>query len=90
VPLDFEWIRAKTQQTLIDFMCAELKLGRTFTESAKLAYDQGHTEHYEQAKRYAIRAADAVRRFTDGVADLKIRHRIAEEFAELDRLISTL
>jgi hypothetical protein len=90
VPFEYEAIRAKTQQTLVDFLNAELKIGNTFSRSALLSYADGHLEHYEQAKRYSARAADSVRRFMSQVVDGKIRSEIGERLAELERLISSL
>ena len=90
MPLDNEALRTKTQRTRIEFLHAELKLGRTFTQSTMLSYDDGHADHYEQAKRYATHAAESVRRFIPGVADDKIRDEIEGRLAELERLISTL
>jgi hypothetical protein len=63
MPLESELIRAKTQQTLIDFLHAELKLGPTFVRSALLALDADHMDHFAQAKTHAIKAAESIRRF---------------------------
>jgi hypothetical protein len=90
MPFEYEALRAKTQQTLTEFLDVELKLGHTMAQSAMLSYDEGHTDHYEQAKRHATRAADSIRRFMTGVADGKIRNEIEGRLAELERLISTL
>jgi len=88
--VDYEALRAKNQWTLIGFIDVELKIGRTFIHSATLAHHEGHAEYYEQAKHYATRAADSVRRFMSGVVDDKIRNQIAAQLAELDGLISKL
>jgi hypothetical protein len=90
VPFEYESIRAKTQQALVDFLNAELGLGNTFTQSASLAYDAGHTQHYEQAKQHAIRAAESIHRFMDQVGDRKIRSEISDRLEELERRISVL
>lgn len=90
MPLEYEVLRAKTQQTLIEFLDVELKLGRTFIQSALLSHDEGHADHYEQAKLCATHAAESVRRFVGQVADVKIRIEIGERLAEIDRLFSTL
>jgi hypothetical protein len=90
MPIEYEALRVKSQQTLFEFLDVELKLGRTFTQSAILAYNDGHADHYEQAKRYASRAADSVRHFLPQVLDPKIRIEAGERLAGLDRLICTL
>jgi len=90
VSAEYESIRVKTQQTLVDFLNSELALGNTFTRSALLAYDAGHTEHYEQAKKYAIRATESVRRFVGQVGDRKIRSEISDGVEDLERRISIL
>jgi hypothetical protein len=89
-PGDYEALRAKTQQTLIDFLDVELKLGRTFVQSAGLSKDEGHGDHFVQAKHYATRAAESVRKFIEQVVDNKIRDEFRERLTELEGLISTL
>lgn len=89
-PGDYEGLRAETQQTLVQFLDVELKLGRTFIQSAILSQDEGHADHYEQAKQYATRAAESVRRFIGQVMDAKIGNEIGERLAELERMISAL
>jgi hypothetical protein len=42
MPIEYEALRVKSQQTLFEFLDVELKLGRTFTHSATLAYNDGH------------------------------------------------
>ncbi len=90
MPFNYEALRTKTQQTRIEFLDAELKLGRTLAQSAILSRNEGHDDHYEQAKRHATRAAESVRRFVSQVVDGKVRVKIVNQLAELDRLISTL
>jgi hypothetical protein len=90
VPFEYESIRAKTQQTLVDFLNTELVLGSTFARSALLAFDAGHTEHYELAKQRAIRALESVRRFKVRVVDGKTRSGIADKLDALERQISAL
>jgi hypothetical protein len=90
VTFEYDAIRAKTQQTLIEFIKVELELGHTFTQSATLAKDADHADHYEQAKQYAIRAAECVNSFATKVLDDKIREDIEERLAELERAIAAL
>jgi len=90
MPSEYQALRAKTQQTLINFLDAELRLGNTFVQSAMLSQDEGHADHHEQAKQYATRAAESVRGFVGKVEDRRVRNEICERLAELERLISTL
>jgi hypothetical protein len=90
MPFEYEAVRAKTQQTLIDFLHNQLKFGLTLAQSASLSAEAGHLNHYGQAKRNATKATEVVRRFVSQVADKKVRTQIASELAELDRLISVL
>ena len=87
---DYEALGAKTQQTLIDFLRAELALGPTLVQSTLLAKSQGHMDHYAQAKADAVKAAESVRRFMDRITDGEVRTEIGTTLAELDRLISTI
>jgi hypothetical protein len=90
VPFEYEALRSKTQQTLVEFLNAELNLGSTFVRSATISSDEKHMEHFAQAKEKATKAAESVRRFVGQVADGKVRATICNQLAELDRLISTL
>ena len=91
MPFDLGALRAQTQETLIAFLTAELNLGSTLVQSALLAEDQDHVDHYAQAKRDATVAADAVRRFIKRVKDQQVRAELAKRLSELDRfLLSTL
>jgi hypothetical protein len=87
---EYEALHAKTQQTLINFLYAELQIGPTFVHAALLAKDEAHVAHYTHSKHNAIKAAASVRRFMSRVADHKVRTEIAGQLEELDRLISTL
>jgi hypothetical protein len=89
-PGDYEAPRATTQRTLIEFIDVDLKLGRTFIQSAILSKEEDHWDHYEQAKRYASRAAESVRKFIEQVVDVKTRNQFCERLAELERMVSTL
>ncbi len=80
----------ETQQTLTAFLNTELKLGGTFAQSALLARDAAHMDHYAQAKANAAKAAESVRRFMSRVADLRARAEIGQQLAELDRRIAAL
>jgi hypothetical protein len=90
VPFHYEALRAKTQQTLIEFLNADLNLGSTLVHSATISRDEEHMEHFAQAKENATKAAESVRRFVSKVADGKVRAAICKQLAELDHLISTL
>jgi hypothetical protein len=65
-------------------------VGPTFAESALIAKRDGHMDHYAQAKRSAVQAAETVRRFMGQVADETVRTGIAEQLSEFERLISSL
>lgn len=83
-------MRARAQQTLIDFLFTELKLGTTLAESAALAKEAGHMAHYASAIASAEKAADSVRRFVDRVSSLEIRAQISDELASLDRRVASV
>ena len=87
---EYESIRAKNQQMLLDFMRTELEMGRTFVQSAALAKDAGHMDHCAHSTANAVKAADCVRRFKSQISDEDIRADISNKLAELDRLIGTL
>ena len=86
--VDYEEFRDKSQRTLVVFLHTELTLGRTFMQSALLAENAGHTDHYVRAKRNAVKTAETVRHFMSQVADRTVRIEIDRQLAELDRLIS--
>jgi len=90
MPSEHEALRARTQQTLIDFLQTALKIGPTHVRTALIAKSEGHLDHYAKAKQNAVKSAGCVRRFMSQVADGTIRTEIAWQLAELDRLISTL
>jgi hypothetical protein len=88
--LDYESLRAKSQQALVEFLRAELALGSTFVQSALLSQQDGHTDHYDQAKSSAVKAAKSIRQFMTRVEDGRIRAELQNQVEELDRLLSTL
>jgi len=51
MPLEYEALRAKAQNTFVDFLLAELALGVTFVRSAMNAAADNHVEEYERSKR---------------------------------------
>ena len=90
MPLEYEALRAKAQNTFVDFLLAELALGVTFVRSAMNAAVDNHVEEYERSKQNAVKITATVRRFEDQVADENARNEIETRLAELERLISTL
>jgi hypothetical protein len=90
MPFDYEALRDRAQQTLVDFLNSELAIGSTFARSALNAYDAGHVDHYAAAKRRATEAADSVRHFMSGIVDEGIRNEIGNKLTEFDRLMSAL
>jgi hypothetical protein len=65
-------------------------MGLTMAQSALIAANSGHMDHYEKAMRYAIKTAETVRRFLGEVDDSKAKADIGERLAELDKLISVI
>jgi hypothetical protein len=55
--VDYEEFRAKSQRTLVAFLHTELTLGRTFMQSALLAENAGHTDHYVERNKTPSRPA---------------------------------
>ena len=87
---DYEALFARTQQLLIEFLSAELRVGPRFAESASLALSRGDMDHYVRAKGNAIKAAEFIQRFVSRVSDGTVRNEIRLNLAELYRLISRL
>jgi len=90
MPFEYEALRDQAQQTLIDFLTAELALGSSFMLAASLSFNEGHITHYEQAKNGATKTADTVLRFLSAVTDSKVRADIDMRLGALYRLISSL
>ncbi len=90
MPLEYEALHAKAQNTLIDFLLAELVLGVTFVRSAMNAAADNHVDEYERSEQNAVKIADTVRRFQGQVADGNARNELETRLAELERLTSTL
>jgi hypothetical protein len=87
---EFESIRAQNQEMLVDFIRVELRMGRTFVQSATLAKAPGHVDHYALSKANAVKAAESVRHFMKRIADEEICAEIVSKLEELDRLIGAL
>jgi hypothetical protein len=83
-------IRASSQRALIQFLHAELNIGATFLQSALLAHNDGHMEHYVQAKANSLKAIDAIKKFLLRVTDQRARKEMRDRLAELERLYSTI
>jgi hypothetical protein len=90
VPFEYQETRARTQQTLVDFLNAEIALGITFTRSAVNSFAAGHMGHFYEAKDRATKAAEAVRKFMVRVVDGKIREDIEERLITLEKQIAAL
>ena len=90
MPFEYEALRTKAQNTLVDFLLAELALGVTFVRSAMNAAADNHVEECERSKQNAVKITATVRRFQDQVAHENARNEIETGLAELERLISTL
>lgn len=90
MPFDYEASRAKTQRTLREFLDAELKIGSTFVQTALIARDAGHMQHYIRAKEHALKAIESTRRFKNQVTDDIVRQEIENRLLELERRVSTL
>jgi hypothetical protein len=85
-----EALLAESQKQLVDFLRAELEIGVTFVRSSLLARSQGHASHAIQAKRNAVKAARAIRRFTSRLKDGRVRIAIDRKLGGLERRISEL
>jgi hypothetical protein len=90
MPFEYESMRAKSQETLLEFLNSELRLGSTLIQSAQLSQDEGDVEHHEQAKRSAKRAVETVERFKSQVVDGKARDEIEKRLADLQKLMSAV
>jgi hypothetical protein len=76
MPFEYEVLRAKAQNTLVDFLLAELALGVTFVRSAMNAAADNHLGEYERSKQNAVKITDTVRRFHDQVTDGNVHNEI--------------
>jgi hypothetical protein len=59
-------------------------------QSARLAHNDGHMEHYAQAKANCLKAIESVKKFVVRVKDVEVREEIRDGLAELERLYSTI
>jgi hypothetical protein len=86
---DFNALREESLRILFAFLKTEIDLGLTFAARAKYERGTGNAEHYEESKRRAIQAAEAIERFKERLpADAKLE--IETGAAELVRLVSAL
>lgn len=83
-------VRTNTQHALVGLLHAELDIGTTFAHSALLSYDEGHMDHYAQAKAYCLKAIESIKNFIVQVADVRVQTDIRERLSDLERLFSTL
>ena len=74
----------------IDFLDAELELGRTLVRTAWNAKDDGDIDHYARVKGNAAKAVETIGRFIGKVPEGAVRTEIANQLAELESLISSL
>jgi hypothetical protein len=81
MPSKYGEIRASTQNALIEFLRAELNLGATFVQSARLALSAVHVDHYHQAKQNAVKAAESIRKFIGRITDGRMRTEIQDRLA---------
>ena len=88
--VDFNAQAKATQQTLVDFLQAELKIGSTLAQSASLAADDGHFKDYDRARNAALKAMEAVRRFAPQVTDSNVQAEITRRLGELERVLADL
>jgi hypothetical protein len=90
MPSKYGEIRASTQHALIEFLRAELNLGATFLQSAMLAHNEGHTDHYIQAKGNSLKTIEAIKKFMPRVTDMQVREEIQDRLTKLERLYTTM
>jgi hypothetical protein len=86
MPSKHEAIRNEAQDSFIQFLNVELKLGSTFVQSAVLA----HGEDHEHAKDSAILAAETVERFKSHIVKVKARNEIGRRLTSLKKMLATL
>jgi hypothetical protein len=86
----FEELSAKSQQLLEQFLDGEIKLGFTFAELAATERNMGNLEHFQHAKRDAVKAAESVRHFSDRVENKETRKAVLQRCAELEEAIAAL
>ena len=86
---NYETLHWDLQETLIDFLDTELKIGASFTKSAFL-HRNDDRDHYARSKSNAIKASKAVRRFVTNVEDPNRKAKILSRLSELERLIASV
>jgi hypothetical protein len=86
----FAELRIKSQTQLIDFIETEIQLGFTFLAVAVSSRVRGNREHFLQAKRDAVVAAETALRFLERVASEETRTAAHQHYLELNQAIETL
>ena len=90
VPTNLEDLKELSNRTLLAFLKTEVDLGLSFAPIAAHERDKGNLEHYEQSKRKAIRAAQAIKQFKVRLPPSDAKQDMETCASELFLLISTL
>jgi hypothetical protein len=88
--MEFEELRAQSQQLLIEFLVQEVLLGTAFAEVAATERAMGNSEHGERAKEHAQKALESIGRFLPRVEDPRAKATLEESCNDLKNIISAL
>ena len=86
---DYEELRERGQQTLIQFLTVELQLSFSFAESAEENRDRGNDGRYKQCVQNARKGLETIRHFEGRITDREAWQRIHEQGDRLEQLLST-
>jgi ABC-type protease/lipase transport system fused ATPase/permease subunit len=87
---NYEEIRANMQKSLASFLLAEIQSGMTAARSALVGKQLGRTDHVIETKRQVSKSAETVKKFLGQIKDRETRAALADQLAELERIIPNL
>jgi hypothetical protein len=86
----FEQLHVESQQRLMDFLDAEIRLGSTFAEIAISARNDGHVEDFERSKQAAQKAVAALRHFLPRIESAPAQSELTDRCEKLDRFVAAI
>jgi len=78
------------QKSLASFLLAEIQSGMTAARSALVGKELGRTDHVVETKRHILKSAETVKKFLGQIRDRETRAALADQLAELERIIPDL
>jgi hypothetical protein len=80
----------QSQERLLAFVDAELQLGFTFIDFARMERELGNLEHFQHARRDAVIAVQSIRHFLPRVEEEDARIARSQRCDELERSLAAL